>query len=1308
MTLKSVKARVRVDWDNDGFLNKGVGVDTPTNLIQSAVTPLQAGLRGRIHDYNFNKTIGVEKLVSEVDELGIVYQQIEAYDNESAFKWAEAGMKGWLAGQVQPDDITNVLTSSAMAYKYVGDNVFVEKMEKYTPSKPARQNPNAPVGANNPPAFTNGFRARGQFKRNLGNFANVSIGSNAAFYDGAANFVTTNNSEVLDMVLQPSTTYHISIWAKISPVTVARKRGAGSTSNIRLTVFYSNGTSNPSVITPTTHYFAVNEYDKWYHLQYSFTTPAVVTRYGFNFRWDTNLSSTETAYYDMFLGGLQVLQLTTFTNEQIARFRESSIKYTEDQFYTILETGTNYNVSFYARQPASTTGTAATKIQVEAYGLQIDGTTITTLLASTDYNIGTDWTRISINLGTVANRSGLLLRLHPKVGSTPSESAVTPYVADFKGFVLNTGTIPSIFHTSEVAAYDDVTDDLISLSWKKGKNDFNEALPFEGVLEIHLNNVDKKYSPNNADSPLYGYLKQNLKVVLEFYNPDTEEWLPKWSGWTDKYEVDPGLYSDRRAIISCTQGINRLRTGVPPSTLFEDVRINEVLPELISASGWKLANTPFQTIVGYDYFTDINAFVQDEDVLFSDIDTGVNRLLFVGQDWGRKTKLDRAVRDLLESENAQLWINSDGSLTMRNRDFWVNRADNAVGTFDVGYYFNDVGYTYGNDVINSVEVTLQPKKTLNNQTLWETKRPIQVAKLSTRDVGVSFDVAEGVRQRTVISAEKDDMTVTLYGRNPTVYETNNEVPTKYQRFITVDLLKDGTGRYTVRVKNKSPITIWANVEIKGSAQDLGDEIGIIINDEDGIRESNGIYREKIDTGILDSDIQAKAMGQALLIRNSSPDGEFGALKLVYEDIDMIPQIFDLEIGNSIIITEAQTGESSRTHVIIAEDGQYQEGVLSVDYTLARLPETRYAVTDQAIAAAETLNLVDHKDVISTNGGVAKDIYLSDAEDKITELQFGAGQSTFFFGLDKSRTYQSIDCYRPAVWPRLDSGGAEIGATAREVTNMNFLHNGKAGMLPVSSSFTLFAGYGYTPNAALLAQITQGIVQGLPAVRFSGNGRRYRLYLTLGSINTLPTSVALRLVNAHNAGIGGGDNTAQRLDTWTDSEGNEVLALATQSSVTIESYRNLQASANKSGMGISAAVVSGTGAKPPVFIADLIDMSGRWGVRLDSAKSYYATFWVRTAPGFETGNSYKIFCYKADGLTIGTLTITPTATLTKYEINLGSGNKTMFAHIRRNTSTPTDYANDRLWVYRFAVTEGQAPNDYLAVDEPNESAALVYV
>ncbi len=137
-------------------------------------------------------------------------------------------------------------------------------------------------------------------------------------------------------------------------------------------------------------------------------------------------------------------------------------------------------------------------------------------------------------------------------------------------------------------AVDDVTartlDQRTAIAAQYGHDQARQFSPISpGQLHLELNNVSRDYSPENAASPLSGFVLPGRHVQLQATVGVTTTTL--YDGYTDTVDIRPGI-NERSMQVGCVDALGRLRGVQVTTPLYQGLRTGDAVSLLLDAAGW--------------------------------------------------------------------------------------------------------------------------------------------------------------------------------------------------------------------------------------------------------------------------------------------------------------------------------------------------------------------------------------------------------------------------------------------------------------------------------------------------------------------------------------------------------------------------------------------------------------------------------------------------------------------------------------------------------------------------------------------------
>lgn len=694
--------------------------------------------------------------------------------------------------------------------------------------------------------------------------------------------------------------------------------------------------------------------------------------------------------------GMNVRNLEMTKHTLPSAYYKKTIVPNEDRGYVRLASGTAHNYSFQMWRETA----GSSSVSLEVFGLALATGERTSLVTDT-ITVTEDVTRYNLVIPSQGSDYMFLTEF------TTADSITL----NIKANQITQGTGIYVFNVGDVPSLDDISSYVRSVVWQLGRSDFDSPLAYEGTLEVLLNNDGKEFSVNNPNSPFFGYMRKNLKVLLEIKNGLT--WATLWTGWTSEFEINAGRTNNREMTLLCEQGMFRIREGEFSYEPTERVTVKDVVSTIVANSGWRSAKSPFSFTLGFSANLGINTYLQATEDIFTTIDETSELLDLVGMDWGKETETSEALKDILDSENAKLWIDKEGGLVLRNRKHIINAVDNVTASLVLDTTVQDATYEYGDKIVNRVEVIYEPKNEVRNAEIWRTKNPIFVPKRNARNIYKISTVRlpmhftfEEQRQRTItnVRSRMNDFDITV-----THSQTGEEI-TSIDGSIWVAVSSDGGSYYELQIRNEFEYAVNVEVVVYGDYIEGGSPQTHTVEDIEAQEYLQAVHKETIKVKQLGEFDKAKNMADWLLKRYAYPKGAFKNLSYAVKDATTLNNIITWDLGDILKITETQTGESNRYHTIIAIEGSYMVGdVPRINYVLDRASDSYYNKVGYSTATTATTNLAPELDIVNASVfGADKAItkkaaFLSENGESALEIRSYRLGGTVWFG--NSDAYQ---------------------------------------------------------------------------------------------------------------------------------------------------------------------------------------------------------------------------------------------------------------------------------------------------------------
>jgi hypothetical protein len=370
---------------------------------------------------------------------------------------------------------------------------------------------------------------------------------------------------------------------------------------------------------------------------------------------------------------------------------------------------------------------------------------------------------------------------------------------------------------------DDVTgrtlDQRTAITIKYGHDQSRQFSPISpGELNFEINNISRDYLPDNASSPLAGYVQSGRHVRLIASTPMTSVGL--FDGYLDDFDIKPGL-NDRSVPMSCVDALGRLKGVSVTTALYKGIRTGTAVGVLLDAAGWSSTAR--------------------------DIDSGAS---FLPYWWLDDVDAFEALMQLVYSEGAPALVTVDrnGSIVFRDRHHRLTRAASLTSqatwrSSAVEPVLSDpITYDHGwSEIVNSVttEVPIRAVDSLPSQ-IWSApgvltvpagttlqiivhgSSPFQDAIVPIQDTDytlVSGDVTPALSQ---LSGQSTTLALTSTG-GAVIQDMQLRATVIQSTSVLVSVEDDASiSRYGRRTIDTAQLPVWAN------AYDVAAILGLLI------------------------------------------------------------------------------------------------------------------------------------------------------------------------------------------------------------------------------------------------------------------------------------------------------------------------------------------------------------------------------------------------------------------------------------------------------------------------------------------------
>ncbi|MDX2138017.1 MAG: hypothetical protein SF123_07970 [Chloroflexota bacterium] len=215
---------------------------------------------------------------------------------------------------------------------------------------------------------------------------------------------------------------------------------------------------------------------------------------------------------------------------------------------------------------------------------------------------------------------------------------------------------------------DDVTSRVMQVNWFLGMRKPYQEKADNSMLALVLRNDDRRFSPDNAASPLFGKLVPQRPVRIQSNDGTTTR--THWVGWIEAIKPAIGRFGERTVQIlasGAAQFYGQTETKLP---LQQGKRTDQIIAELVKEvvlppglnKAWILGRTGNSEVGATMFLADTTAY--------SELDEGKMVLSVAADNWGidggmsnaKKNTFDvyRAIGDITAAEHGRFYFSRDG------------------------------------------------------------------------------------------------------------------------------------------------------------------------------------------------------------------------------------------------------------------------------------------------------------------------------------------------------------------------------------------------------------------------------------------------------------------------------------------------------------------------------------------------------------------------------------------------------------------------------------------------------------------------
>jgi hypothetical protein len=482
--------------------------------------------------------------------------------------------------------------------------------------------------------------------------------------------------------------------------------------------------------------------------------------------------------------------------------------------------------------------------------------------------------------------------------------------------------------------YDDISAYVHECKWQLGYSEPFTEMADNAVCTLTLNNQDRRFSPENASSPIYGKILPLRPIRIQSNDGITSR--THWLGWIQTIKPYPNPYGERQTMIVASDGMQFLKAMETKLPLQENKRTDEIVDALLkevimppALNRAFLVGVPGNAEVGITtYLASSSAYEVFDTGIFTPAIAADNWVIDGGASDKTKSSFDvyRAIRDITAAERGKFFFDREGRAVFWNRHHTMQPTASSATFNDT---MSGLNYTYAGTerLKNEIIVTCHPR-TLGgdaNTVLW--------------DLGESVIRVEPSKPKTVYVRYEDEGDQRVGAKDVTVTDVVVE-----QGSATVSIEANANGAELIFTNTGNVVAFVTAGKVKGrKLLDSGQMDASAID-----HTSQAYYGRrvmKLNLPSLDLLMQAEQIAEFEKDRRSNPVGEAQSITLI-SDAKRGGNQHDEQLartmGDKITVTETQTGHSA-DYWIVGESHEMKQGgsVLETTWYLEAAPTVTF-------------------------------------------------------------------------------------------------------------------------------------------------------------------------------------------------------------------------------------------------------------------------------------------------------------------------------------------------------------------------------
>jgi hypothetical protein len=280
---------------------------------------------------------------------------------------------------------------------------------------------------------------------------------------------------------------------------------------------------------------------------------------------------------------------------------------------------------------------------------------------------------------------------------------------------------------------DNISAFVITANWFLGTRGPYREIADDSMLELTLDNSDRRFSPEYATSPLAGLLVPFRPVRIQSNDGTTTR--THWLGWIERIEPEVNINGKRTVKLIAAGPMQFLKAAETRLALQENQTANQIISRLLDEVVFPPALTQAWYVQRSGSALSTNTYLADVSAA-KVLDTGVMTFAWAADNWVRRGDEDEdgnpfnvyeAIRDVTAAERGRFFFDREGRAVFWNRQHLLDTATVAA-TFDDSMQGLDYVYAGPEDLKNEIIITCHPRTigVATNDILWQLTSQVRV------------------------------------------------------------------------------------------------------------------------------------------------------------------------------------------------------------------------------------------------------------------------------------------------------------------------------------------------------------------------------------------------------------------------------------------------------------------------------------------------------------------------------------------------------------------------------------------------------